>query len=157
MSDKLTAELDRIEKLADAATPEPWFSVCTDDQDFMNARYVGTVNRGGGHDGQQGLIASGERVGEIVAITLAQAPELVSIADEKYDENMDFIADARTSNPRMVRLIRAQDRVIRAWQQVKELLAKQGEPMALGLLKAAVAESSEAESALAELLAKEWA
>lgn len=79
--------------LRDAATPGPWYFVATNDASAMNARYVGTVYRGRGHDNQYGM-ADGERAGEVVACTLLQDPRLIDIADGRWDENTRLIASA---------------------------------------------------------------
>ena len=88
--------LDRARQLIalrQKATAGEWFSVATDDDSFMNARYVGTVDRGGRHDHKQGM--SDGREDEIIAITLVQASNTPACHEsEKWDENTDFIAAA---------------------------------------------------------------
>ncbi len=44
--------------------------------------------------------------GEIVAATLVQRPRYVDAADERWDENAQFIATAREAVPRLVAEIR---------------------------------------------------
>lgn len=44
--------------------------------------------------------------GEIVAATLVQEPRYVDVADERWDENAQFIASARHAVPRMIAEIR---------------------------------------------------
>jgi hypothetical protein len=44
--------------------------------------------------------------GEIVAATLVQAPRYVDVADERWDENALFIANAREDVPRLLAEIR---------------------------------------------------
>jgi hypothetical protein len=59
-------------RLAAEATPGPWYVVYTDDDSHMNSTYVGTVDRGAGHDNQVGM--DGSRIAEIVAVTLVRDP-----------------------------------------------------------------------------------
>lgn len=83
----------QIQTMLDKATPGPWYVVWTDDEDHMNAVYVGTVNRGLAHDGDLG--ADGSRHGEIIAMTLLQEPRMVSHSSRKWHENARLIAVAR--------------------------------------------------------------
>gem|GEM_PF-4440121 len=78
--------------LLEGATPGPWFVVHTDDDSFMNAVYVGTVNRGTHHDRQVGLTL--DRMGEIIAPTLAQTPCMVGTDTSRWDEDAALIAHA---------------------------------------------------------------
>ena len=76
----------------EAATPGPWFMVCTDDDSYMSARYVGTVDRGDRHDAQTGM--DGSRAGEIVAVTLYQLHPGIAHDAGRWDEDADLIANA---------------------------------------------------------------
>ena len=38
----------------------------------------------------------------MVAATLVQHPRFIDIADERWDQNADFIANARTDIPRLI-------------------------------------------------------
>lgn len=84
------------EAVCQEATKPPWFVVFTDDDDFMNAAYVGTLPRGERHDGRRGMGTDAEPE-EVIAITLLQQPYLADIADGRWDENAAFIAHARTA------------------------------------------------------------
>jgi len=94
-------ELDELDELARAATPGPWFVRGLDDEHAMNLVAVSTTP-------DTGL---GERWPnfdhrEIVAATLVQQPRYVDAADERWDENAQFIATAREAVPRLVAEIR---------------------------------------------------
>ncbi|MGW2256224.1 hypothetical protein ACWCXH_39760 [Kitasatospora sp. NPDC001660] len=94
-------ELAEIEALADAATPGPWHVRQLDDDFAMSLVAISTVPDTG----------AGERSPdfghhEIVAATLVQQPRYVDIADERWDENAQFIADARQNVPRLIAEIR---------------------------------------------------
>jgi hypothetical protein len=71
----------------------------SDDDVFMNARYVSTQEGPGwGHDNMRGMDPGNEAQDErnVVAITMLQSPRLADIVDERWDENTEFIAHART-------------------------------------------------------------
>lgn len=98
-------ELDRLEKLAQAATPGPWYAHATDDQMFMNARYVGLKKCDFRHDGECGLdIDDPDDGNEIICITLLQSPPLV--LQDACDENTMFIAASREAVPALVAEVR---------------------------------------------------
>lgn len=96
--DPLTDEdLADIEERANAATPGPWHVRFLDDDWAMNLVAVSTVpdtNRGGRWPDFD--------AGQIVAATLVQHPGYVSVADDRWDENAYFIANARQDIPRMI-------------------------------------------------------
>lgn len=90
-------ELAAIEELADAATPGPWFVRHLDDDQAMNLVAISTAPDTG----------RGERWPdfdhrEIVAATLIQHPRYADVADERWDENAQFIANARQDIPRLI-------------------------------------------------------
>ncbi|MEH1096943.1 hypothetical protein [Micromonospora sp. CPCC 205739] len=94
-------ELAEIEELADAATPGPWHVRQLDDDFAMSLVAISTIP-------DTGL---GERWPdfdhhEMVAATLVQHPRYVDIADERWDENAQFIASARSNVPRLIAEIR---------------------------------------------------
>ncbi len=102
-------ELDELDELAQAATPGPWFVRGLDDEHAMNLVAVSTTP-------DTGL---GERwpdfdYREIVAATLVQQPRYVDAADERWDENAQFIATAREAVPRLVTEIRRLRRQLEA-------------------------------------------
>ena len=94
-------ELADLERLAEVATPGPWYVRFLDDNDAMNFVAISTTPDNG----------RGERWPdfdhrEIVAATLVQQPHYVAVADERWDENAWFIACARDAVPRMAAEIR---------------------------------------------------
>ncbi|MCF2530775.1 hypothetical protein [Yinghuangia soli] len=94
-------ELDEIERIADSATPGPWYVRHLDDDFAMNLVAVSTVC-------DTGL---GERWPEFdheqsVAATPVQQPRYVDVADERWDANARFIAMAREEIPRLTAEIR---------------------------------------------------
>ncbi len=100
------AELDELERITNAATAGPWFPVFTDDENSMNAVYVGTVDRGQNHDNQKGFARDSPRDDEIIAVTLHQLMPRIDHATELWEENAIFIAQARTAMPRLIAEIR---------------------------------------------------
>lgn len=100
-------ELAAIEELAKAATPGPWFIRHLDDEAAMNLVAISTVPDTG----------HGERWPEfdhreIVAATLVQRPRYVDVADERWDENAQFIANARQDIPRLIAEIKRLRRLV---------------------------------------------
>ncbi|GAA4582516.1 hypothetical protein GCM10023194_17450 [Planotetraspora phitsanulokensis] len=101
-SEPMTDEdLAEIEALANAATPGPWYVRRLDDDFAMSLVAISTAP-------DTGL---GERWPdydhyEIVAATLVQHPRYVDVADERWDENAQFIAEARHEVPRLIAEIR---------------------------------------------------
>jgi hypothetical protein len=97
-------EVRMIAARASRATPGPWYSHATDDEYASNALYVssipGTKER---HDNRRGLShGNAHQVPpeQVVAITLLQAPRLCQ--PDEYEENTDFIANARSDVPHLV-------------------------------------------------------
>ncbi|MFR9778558.1 hypothetical protein ACL02O_21225 [Micromonospora sp. MS34] len=95
------AELTEIDTLAQAATPGPWYVRQLDDDWAMSLVAVSTVPDTG----------RGERWPdfdhrEVVAATLVQQPRYADVADERWDENAAFIANARRDVPRLVAEVR---------------------------------------------------
>ncbi|MER5280958.1 hypothetical protein ABT025_35220 [Streptomyces sp. NPDC002809] len=94
-------ELADIEELVEFTTPGPWYVRMLDDDWAMGLVAVSTVpdtgrgERWPGFDHQQ-----------IVAATLVQQPRYVDVADERWDENARFIANARQDIPRLIAEIR---------------------------------------------------
>jgi hypothetical protein len=105
-------ELAEIEELANAATPGPWHVRQLDDDFAMSLVAISTIP-------DTGL---GERWPdfdhhEIVAATLVQQPRYVDVADERWDENAQFIAAARQSIPRLIAEIRRLRHLLAATEQ----------------------------------------
>jgi hypothetical protein len=94
-------EIERIEGLAGAATPGPWFVRQLDDNRFMSMVAVSVIPESGSGDSANAL--DGEKN---VALTLVQDPQYAVISDDLWDENAAFIASARTDVPRLVAEIR---------------------------------------------------
>jgi hypothetical protein len=93
---------DRTDQVdAELAGDGPWYVRQLDDDFAMSLVAISTVPDTG----------AGERWPdfdhhEIVAATLIQQPRYVDIADERWDENAQFIADARQNVPRLIAEIR---------------------------------------------------
>ncbi|WP_405682221.1 hypothetical protein [Streptomyces sp. NBC_01238] len=100
--DPMTEEdLASIDEVARAATPGPWHVRQLDDHFAMSLVAISTVPDTG----------TGERWPDfdhhhIVAATLIQHPRYVDVADEHWDENAHFIANAREDGPRLISEIR---------------------------------------------------
>ncbi len=110
--------LAAIEARHRAATKGPWYARMTDDEVFMNACYISTKPGSGGtfrHDGGQGMAPGTCDAGSVVAITLLQSPLLANVADEKWDENTEFIAHAWADVRDLSRELRV------AWAEIKRL------------------------------------
>ena len=108
-------------EICEGATEGPWYARATDDDHYMNARYVG-LDAGPGfvHDGVCGM--GGDNKSErVIAITLLQAPDLACVQDERWDENATFIAEARLGWPHAI------TRALAAEARVKELEGLLGE------------------------------
>lgn len=95
------AELAAIQERCDGATPGPWFWDNPDDENCMNA-YAVFTGRGGIDDFGPGY-ADHER---IVAITMLQTPRYASHVAGRWEEDADFIANARADVPRLVAEVR---------------------------------------------------
>lgn len=55
-----------------------------------------------------------------MAATLVQQPRYVDVADERWDENANFIANARQDIPRLITEIRRLRRLLEAQDQKPE-------------------------------------
>lgn len=135
------AELQQIRERCDKATPGPWFPVFTDDANSMNAVYVGTVDRGQMHDNARGFSFDSPRQQEIIAVTLYQLMPRIDHDSELWDENADFIANARADMPRLL------DEITRLAGRVAELEAESSEAHRLLGEMTTLAESLRAELA----------
>ena len=98
-----TEDLQRDLAIHAAATPGPWFVVYTDDTHRMNAVYIGTVDRGDGHDNSVGIGGDDDRSAEIVAVTLHQLMPRIDHASQLWDENAAAIAHEHNRFPIVVR------------------------------------------------------
>ncbi|MFI2426232.1 hypothetical protein ACH5A7_19380 [Streptomyces sp. NPDC018955] len=118
VSDALTEdELAEIAEVADAATPGPWHVRLLDDEYAMSLVAVSTVPGTGAGERRPAFDPR-----EIVAATLVQQPRCVDVADERWDENARFIADARRAVPRLIAEI----------HRLRRLLAARGQECADG-------------------------
>lgn len=100
--------LKEIERRANAATPGPWYAKATDDEKFMNARYVSTLPGEFRHDHKRSMAPDECDETAVVAITLLQTPGLAAVADDRWDENTEFIAHAREDIPALISALRAE-------------------------------------------------
>ena len=104
MPEMTPERLAEIETRCNATTPGPWEYENIDDGMCMNADVVRTCGDGAVDDFPlDGPYEDKER---IVAITLLQAPRFASIADNRWEENAQFIAHARTDVPDLIAEIR---------------------------------------------------
>jgi hypothetical protein len=103
MSEITDKELEAIEQRAERATPGPWFVRRLDDEWAATLLAVSTSP---GREGRTQRWPDFDE-GEIVAATLVQSPNrYVTVSDERWDENADFIAAARSDIPRLIAEIR---------------------------------------------------
>ncbi|MFG3417956.1 hypothetical protein ACIBTZ_28820 [Micromonospora sp. NPDC049460] len=102
-------ELAEIEELADAATPGPWHVRQLDDDFAMSLVAISTIPGTGLAERWPDFDHH-----EMVAATLVQHPRYVDIADERWDENAQFIASARRDIPRLIGEIRRLRRLLAA-------------------------------------------
>jgi hypothetical protein len=87
--------LKKLSALHEKSSAAPWFCVTTDDSRHMGATYVGTSNRGHGHDNEKGL--DGSREHEIVALTYHQSgPAVQPDESDRASANSELIATMRT-------------------------------------------------------------
>jgi hypothetical protein len=90
-------ELAQIEERAEKATPGPWYVRFLDDSHAASLVAVSTMpDTGKGERLLEGLPELAEISSTLVAATLVQYPlRYVHIADKRWHENADFIANAR--------------------------------------------------------------
>jgi hypothetical protein len=89
---ELPAWAQETSERADRATKGPWYLVNCDDRDFASMLRVTTA-------------PDSERPEDTVAIVLLQMPLEACVADERWDENAEFIVHARTDVPRLIELV----------------------------------------------------
>lgn len=89
---ELPGWLQETRDRADKATRGPWYLVNCDDRDFASMLRVTTA-------------ADSERPEDTVAIILLQNPLEACVADERWDENGEFIARARVDVPRLIEMV----------------------------------------------------
>jgi hypothetical protein len=96
-------ELEAIRVRAGKATPGPWYAALTDDDLCMNACYVTTKRSRFEHDNRLGMSPGGVDHESVVCITLLQHPRLACHKAECWDEDADFIANARQDVPALLK------------------------------------------------------
>jgi hypothetical protein len=95
-------ELSTIEERAAAATPGPWYTRYLDDDHAANLVAVATTPDAGRSERWPHFDADA-----LVAATLVQFPNrYIDCADQRWDENAQFIAHAREDIPRLIAEIR---------------------------------------------------
>jgi hypothetical protein len=99
-------ELAEVDELVSAATPGPWHVRSLDDEWAMNLVTISTVPETGRQERWPQFDS-----GEMVAATLVQHPRYIDIADQRWDENAQFIAQARDLIPRLTEEIRRLRRI----------------------------------------------
>jgi len=107
-------QLEELEKLAESATPRPWYVRRLDDDVAMSLIGISTQKDSG----------LGERFGvmfegtELLAATLIQHPRYVDSADEKWHENADYIVAAANALPSLI------DEIKELRKQLAELIRR---------------------------------
>ena len=86
---ELPAWIQEAKDRAEAASKGPWHVVHCEDRDFATMLRVSTV-------------PDSEEPGDTVAVVVLQMPLEACVSDERWDENGEFIADARTDVPRLI-------------------------------------------------------
>jgi len=107
-------ERDRLCTLYAKTTEGAWYPRATDDEVFMNARYVSTEpgpelygNETMVHDGRRGMDYAHCDCGKVVCITLLQSPRLADVDDARWDDNTIFIAESHNAFPKLLDAIDA--------------------------------------------------
>ena len=103
MSSLDSSDLDRLEALAAAASPGPWFRVILNDAVCMSAVGLALEDLDDRDDNLFNELWPSE---QIVAATLIQYPDLVNTLDRRWDANALFIAAARNAFDELVKLAR---------------------------------------------------
>ena len=91
-------ELGMLLNIASVATPRPWFVRQLDDQCAASLVAISTRPDTGKNERWPEFDP-----GEIVAATIVQNPRYASIADEKWDENAEYIVSAAEALPDLIR------------------------------------------------------
>ena len=89
---ELPAWIQEAKDRAEAASKGPWHVVHCEDRDFATMLRVSTV-------------PDSEEPGDTVAVVVLQMPLEACVSDERWDENGEFIAAARTDVPRLIELV----------------------------------------------------
>ena len=95
-------DLKRLEELANAATPGPWYAHNPDDDYCMNV-FVVTTSKA---EPDVGVDERKNDHGEVVALTLFQAPRVADHASMRWEADADFIAVAREAVPALIAEVR---------------------------------------------------
>ncbi|WP_237519647.1 hypothetical protein [Streptomyces sp. HUCO-GS316] len=105
-------ELAEIEELARAATPGPWHVRQLDDDFAMSLVAISTVPDTGADERRPDFDHR-----QIAAAILVQQPRHIDVADERWDENANFIANARQDFPHLIAEIRRLRHLLEAKDQ----------------------------------------
>jgi len=95
-------QLESLLDLAGRATPRPWYVRRLDDDQAMNLIGISTEKDSGLHERFEVLFHGDE----LLAATLVQHPRYVCSADQKWDENADYIVAAVNVLPSLIEEIR---------------------------------------------------
>ena len=90
-------KLREILELAKSATPTPWFVRQLDDDHSASLVAISTKRDTGKNEHWPDFDCK-----EIIAATIVQHPRYVSIGDEKWDENAEYIVAAATVLPLII-------------------------------------------------------
>lgn len=101
------AEIDAIRERRSKITPPPWYADNPDDDHAMNVLLVTTDRHGVGD-----LRTPFDEHGKVVAITMLQTPRFAGVADGRWCENTEFIANAPTDIDTLLAAIRERDATI---------------------------------------------
>lgn len=105
MPDQVEQRLRKIEERVSKASPGPWYMHNPDDDYCANVYLVATTPEEPDPwwDGE-------EEAGKVVAITLLSCPKRVAcVADERWEENAEFIAHAREDVPWLLTILRERE------------------------------------------------
>jgi hypothetical protein len=94
-------ELEELEEVLEGITPGPWYWALYDDVDSMELIAVTTDKDKTAGDNWPDFDA-----GTLVAATLVQAPRYVDVSDQRWQQNVQFIARCRTDVPNLIREVR---------------------------------------------------
>lgn len=101
-------EIQAIEERVNDASPGPWYVRHLDD-DYAASLTTVSIREEAEHTQRYPAFDCGE----IIAATLVQCPaRYATISDQRWDENAEFIACARTDVPRLVAEVKRLKRLV---------------------------------------------
>lgn len=112
-------DLDAIKKRLQGLPEGPWYARGTDDQAYMNARFVSTEPGPRGpslhHDGDNNMDFRNAVIDheKVLAITLLQSPPLAT--NDAFDELTIFFAAARADIPALIAEVERLNQVVRTY------------------------------------------